>query len=130
MISQVSEEDIEEMFSFADKDGDGKISYTEFKIMINPPKPPEQPRPTLADLARKTQMEERKETDKMKLDEAQTTTVTDKTESKLSPVTTIPEPQTTSVANILIHNANTKDAPLKGPKPKKEKDGKKGRKMG
>jgi Ca2+-binding EF-hand superfamily protein len=45
----VSEEDIEEMFTFADKDGDGKISYTEFQIMINPPKPPEQPRPTLAE---------------------------------------------------------------------------------
>ena len=130
MISQVSEEDIEEMFSFADKDGDGKISYTEFKIMINPPKPPEQPRPTLADLARKTQMEERKETDEMKSNEAQTATVCDKSESKTSLVTITPEPQTLSVANILIHNANTKDAPLKGPKPKKEKVGKKGRKMG
>ena len=118
-MSQVSEEDIEEMFSYADKDGDGKISYTEFKIMINPPKPPEQPRPTLADLARRTQMEERKETDKMNLNEAQTTTVNDKSESKSSPVTTIPEPQTLSVANILIHNAKTKDAPLKGPKPGK-----------
>ena len=115
------------MFCCADKDGDGKISYTEFKIMINPPKRPEQPRPTLADLARKTQMEERKETDKMKIDKAQTTTVTDKTESKTSPGTTIPEPQTLSVANILIHNANTKNAPLKGPKAKKEKGGKKGK---
>ena len=112
------------MFSYTDKDGDGKISYTEFQIMINPPKPPEQPRPTLADLARKTQMEERKETDKMKPHEVQTI-ITDKSESKPSPVTTIPEPQTLSVANILIHNAKTKDAPLKGPKPKKEKGGKK-----
>jgi len=124
---EVSEEDIEEMFTYADKDGDGKISYTEFKIMINPPKPPEQPRPTLADLARKTQMEVRKETDKFKPNETQTTIITDKTESKMSPETTIPEPQTLSVANILIHNANTKDAPLKGPKPKKEKGGKKGK---
>lgn len=37
---QVCEEDIEEMFVFADKDCDGKISYTEFQTMINPPKPP------------------------------------------------------------------------------------------
>ena len=36
----VSEEDIEEMFTYADKDGDGKISYTEFQVMISPPKPP------------------------------------------------------------------------------------------
>ena len=113
------------MFSYADKDGAGKTNYTEFKIMINPPKPPEQPRPTLADLARKTKMEERKETDRMKPKEEQT--ITDKTESKTSPGTTIPEPQTLSVANILIHNANTKDAPLKGPKPKKEKGRKKGK---
>ena len=56
----MSEEDIEEMFTYADKDGDGKISYTEFQIMINPPKPPEPPRPTLADLAKKTKMEDTK----------------------------------------------------------------------
>ena len=37
---QVCEEDIEEMFVFADQDSDGKISYTEFQTMINPPKPP------------------------------------------------------------------------------------------
>ena len=34
---QVSEEDIESMFSYADRDGDGKISYQEFQVMINPP---------------------------------------------------------------------------------------------
>ena len=28
------------MFAYADKDSDGKISYTEFQTMINPPKPP------------------------------------------------------------------------------------------
>ena len=36
----VDEEDIEEMFTYADKDGDGKISYAEFQVMISPPKPP------------------------------------------------------------------------------------------
>ena len=35
---QVSEDDIEEMFNFADKDRDGKISFLEFQLMINPPK--------------------------------------------------------------------------------------------
>ena len=39
-ICQVSEDDIEEMFEFADKDGDGKISFLEFQLMINPPQPP------------------------------------------------------------------------------------------
>ena len=28
------------MFAYADKDGDGKLSYSEFSQMINPPKPP------------------------------------------------------------------------------------------
>ena len=41
----MSEEDIEEMFTFADKDSDGKISYIEFQAMINPPKPPPEPQP-------------------------------------------------------------------------------------
>ena len=28
----VSDEDIEEMFNFADADGDGKLSYAEFQV--------------------------------------------------------------------------------------------------
>ena len=51
---KVPVEDIEEMFSYADQDCDGKISWSEFQIMINPPKPPEPPKPTLADLVNKT----------------------------------------------------------------------------
>lgn len=47
---EVSEVDIEEMFTYADADRDGRISYTEFQTMINPPKPPEPPKPSLADL--------------------------------------------------------------------------------
>ena len=117
VISQVSEEYIEEMFSYVDNDVDDNRTYTEFKTMVHPPKPP---RPTLADLVRKTQTQESQETDKMKPKEEQTTTVTDNTENMLCPVTTI------HVANILIHNASAKDAQLKGPKPMKEKGGKKG----
>ena len=30
---EVSDEDIEEMWSFADKNGDGKLSYKEFKAI-------------------------------------------------------------------------------------------------
>merc|ERR1712117_967130 len=44
----VTEDDIEDMFKTADTDGDGKIGYKEFQQMINPPKPPEGPRPTKA----------------------------------------------------------------------------------
>ena len=35
------------MFAYADKDKDGKISYTEFQTMINPPRPPTEPQPYL-----------------------------------------------------------------------------------
>ncbi|XP_023324888.1 calmodulin-like protein 4 [Eurytemora carolleeae] len=51
----VSETDVEEMFTFADKDNDGRISYKEFRIMINPPKPIEGPKPTRKDLQLKYQ---------------------------------------------------------------------------
>jgi hypothetical protein len=55
----VSDEDIEDMFlfSYADKDRDGKINWSEFQVMINPPKPPEPEKPTLADLAEKIKSE-------------------------------------------------------------------------
>ena len=36
------------MFTYADKDGDGKISYNEFQAMINPPKPPTEAQSGLA----------------------------------------------------------------------------------
>jgi len=42
----VDEEDIQEMFSFADKNKDGRISYSEFLLMINPPKLPVPPKPS------------------------------------------------------------------------------------
>ena len=59
----VAEDDIDDMFNTADTDGDGKIGYKvndllvtvvyimnikEFQNMINPPKPPEGPKPTKA----------------------------------------------------------------------------------
>ena len=48
----VSDRDIEAMFSVADSNNDGKIGYDEFQKMINPPKPPERPKPTKAELQR------------------------------------------------------------------------------
>ena len=45
------------MFSYADQDCDGKINWSEFQTMINPPKPPKPPKPTLADLAVKVKTE-------------------------------------------------------------------------
>jgi len=41
----VDPEEAEEMFDFADKDRDCKISWEEFQIMINPPPPPKPPTP-------------------------------------------------------------------------------------
>jgi len=38
----VAEKDIIEMFEFADKDKDGKISFEEFKVMVSPPIPTDQ----------------------------------------------------------------------------------------
>ena len=63
---QVLDEDIDEMFNFADKDKDGKISWEEFQTMINPPKAPEPPKPTRADLAAR-----------LSLDKPQTLSVTE-----------------------------------------------------
>lgn len=47
---EVSDSDIDEMFSFADKNGDGKLSYKEFKLMIDPPLPPSTPKPHITDI--------------------------------------------------------------------------------
>ena len=46
--------DIEEMFTFADRDCDGRINWIEFQTMINPPQPDWASRPTISDLKRKT----------------------------------------------------------------------------
>ena len=51
---KVSEEDIECMFSCADQDQDGKISFSEFQVMINPPRSREVARPDIAELHSKT----------------------------------------------------------------------------
>ena len=51
----VSDEDIGDMFDFADKNRDGKISYEEFQVMINPQKPVETTvRPPVSDYKAKT----------------------------------------------------------------------------
>ena len=70
----VADEDIEEMFEFADKDKNGKLSYKEFEvyynlpsflkrssywnfqIMVKPQCPPEMPKPHISDLGMEPQM--------------------------------------------------------------------------
>ena len=44
---QVSEQEIQEMFQFADRDADGQISWEEFLLMITPVKLVEAERPKL-----------------------------------------------------------------------------------
>lgn len=46
----VDDKDIEEMFAYADKDNDGKLSWQEFQVMINPPPPPKPPTPHIDEL--------------------------------------------------------------------------------
>ena len=68
----VPDEDIEEMFEFADKNNDGKLSYNEFEVsiatvaanitntteqvMIRPQAPPEVPKPHVADIGMNPQV--------------------------------------------------------------------------
>ena len=40
---QVADSEIDEMFSYADADHDGRINWSEFQTMINPPKPAARP---------------------------------------------------------------------------------------
>ena len=46
----MEDEDIEEMFAFADKNQDGHLSYSEFQVMVNPPPPPKVPKPHIGDI--------------------------------------------------------------------------------
>jgi len=46
----VEDADIDEMFAYADKNCDGKLSYSEFEVMVNPPQPPEVPKPHISDI--------------------------------------------------------------------------------
>jgi len=52
----VSDEDIEDMFDFADKDKNGKLSYKEFEMMVKPQTPPELPKPHISDIGMKPQV--------------------------------------------------------------------------
>merc|ERR1711915_899184 len=51
----VPDEDIEEMFDYADKDKNGKLSYKEFEVMIRPRAPPARPKPHITDIGMKPQ---------------------------------------------------------------------------
>ena len=53
----VAEEDIHQMFTYADRDGDGQLSYKEFQVMIDPPPPPQVARPHVSDLGMEPQVQ-------------------------------------------------------------------------
>ena len=53
---QVSEDDIEEMFTAVDKNKDAKISYREFQKMITPPDTPQPARPRVSRIGLKSQV--------------------------------------------------------------------------
>lgn len=46
----VDDEEIEEMFAYADRNQDGHLSYSEFQVMVNPPPAPKVPKPHIADI--------------------------------------------------------------------------------
>ena len=46
----VEDASIEDMFNFADKDHDGKLSYSEFLVMVSPPTPQALARPHVSEL--------------------------------------------------------------------------------
>ena len=85
---QVDEEDIEEMFSYADKDKDGKISYLEFQAMINPPKPPTEPAPSLTPTPVKRVTIKTTEKDEDLVDIIDTDLLADAEDKLMTPVTT------------------------------------------
>ena len=54
-LYQVSDSDIEEMFTYADGDHDGRINWSEFQTMINPPQPEHwATKPTMTDMKKKS----------------------------------------------------------------------------
>ena len=126
---KVSDEDIEEMFDYADANGDGKISYEEFQIMINPPKPREVPRPKLSDY----QLKEKKDVNIVKTQtKILTKTIPEKVKKTAKSMTgednkhnavgnkiengnrnETDQPQLLSKENIKIHNSITKNLPFK-----------------
>ena len=85
---QVDEEDIEEMFSYADKDKDGKISYLEFQAMINPPKPPTEPTTSLTPTPVKRVTIKTTEKDEDLVDIIDTALLADAEDKLMTPVTT------------------------------------------
>jgi len=52
----VADEDIEEMFEFADKNRNGRLSYKEFEVMVKPQTPPEVTKPHITDIGMNPQL--------------------------------------------------------------------------
>ena len=47
--------EILEMFNYADKNKDGKLSYKEFEVMVKPQAPPEVSKPHITDIGLRNQ---------------------------------------------------------------------------
>ena len=122
----VSDEDIGDMFDFADKNQDGKISYDEFQVMINPQKPAEMTsRPHVSDykakpspkqkpikdqdvamtkkIAKKEKMKENSKPAQKKIDQA----ILKGKENQSD------EPQMLSKENVKVHENFTNNVPFK-----------------
>jgi len=56
IMKNLPDADIDEMFAYADKNCDGKLSYSEFEVMVNPPQPPEVPKPHISDIGMAPQL--------------------------------------------------------------------------
>ena len=124
---KVHDDDIKEMFDFADANQDGKISYEEFQIMINPPKPVEMPRPNISEYRSKAQEKkmqhpqvkivtkvEEKKNEKPKTKEKKTFKESKKSfQKEIKKLHQSEEPQLLSTENIKIHNTITKNIPFK-----------------
>ena len=109
---KVSEEDIEEMFSYADKDRDGKLSYSEFQVMINPLPPLQPPRPDIGELkkskpnTRAKVQEKRRGEEKVVIRKSQEKTLHFEPSDDSGPLPL-------SLENIKLHDKMTKNISLK-----------------
>ena len=122
----VSDEDIGDMFDFADKNQDGKINYEEFQVMINPQKPAESG-PKVSDYKAKPSPKQKPIKDQDVAMTAKKITKKDKMKENGKPPAQkkidqgilkskenqSDEPQMLSKENVKVHENNTKNIPFK-----------------
>ena len=123
----VSDEDIGDMFDFADKNQDGKINYEEFQVMINPQKPVDMTsRPSVADYKANPSPKQKPIKDQDVAMMAKKITKKDKMNENGKPAqkkidqgilkskeNQSDEPQMLSKENVKVHENFTKNIPFK-----------------